>query len=289
MPLTTVLMLLIKTSLITLMVALGLELRLEELAVHRHRPWLILRVVLGSCLLVPLVALVLLQLPISEQMSAGARFGLALMALSPSAPLTLRKAGLRGGDAHEAAVMQVAAALLAVLSIPLLGDLFRSAHHLQGWDILPRQVALQVGLLQVVPLTCGLLLGRWRPGLRTRWARPVQRVAFLVTLLMVGVILIMVFPTLLSFIQGNLLGIGAMVFMTAAALGIGYALRGGSRGERLTAALVTSMRNPGLALLFAVTHGENVPGVKLAIVSYLFVTILATVPFLWWARQATTP
>jgi BASS family bile acid:Na+ symporter len=289
MPLTTVLILVIKTSLITLMVALGLELRLEELAMHRHRPWLILRVVLGSCLLVPLVALMVLMLPISQQMSAGARLGLALMALSPSAPLTLRKAGLRGGDAHEAAVMQVAAALLAVLSIPLLGDLFRTVYHLQGWDILPRQVALQVGLLQVVPLTCGLLLGRWRPGLRKRWARPMQKGAFLVTLLMVGLILSMVLPTLLTFIKGNLLAIAAMVFMTVAALGIGYALGGGSRAERLTASLVTSMRNPGLALLFAVTHGQNVPGVKLAIVTYLFVTIVATVPFLWWARQATTP
>ncbi|MEB3335362.1 MAG: transporter [Cyanobacteriota bacterium] len=289
MPLTTPLILVIKTSLITLMVALGLELRLEDLAVHRHRPWVILRVVLGSCLLVPLVALVVLLLPISQQMSAGARFGIALMALSPSAPLTLRKAGLRGGDAHEAAVLQVVAALLAVVSIPLLGDLFRATHHLRGWDILPRQVALQVGVLQVVPLASGLLLGYWRPDLRERWARPVQRAAFLVTLLMVALILAMVMPTLLTFIRGNLLAITAMVVMTGAALGIGYALGGDSRSERLTAALVTSMRNPGLALLFAVTHGKNVPGVKLAIVTYLLVTILATVPFLRWARQARTP
>ena len=285
MTLTTLLTLLIKTSLITLMVSMGLGLRLEELTKYRHRPWLILRVMLGSCVLVPLVALAVLKLPISQQMSAGARFGIALMALSPSAPLTLRKAGKQGGDHQLAALLQVAAALLAVVSIPLLGDLFRTAHHVQGWDIQPAQVALQVGLVQVLPLTGGLLLAHWRPDLGARWALPIQKIAFLVTLLVLGLILIMVLPTLLSFFIGNLLAVGVMVLMTAAALGIGYALGGGNRSERLTTALVTSMRNPGLAMLFAVTYGQNIEWVKWAIVTYLLVTILASIPFLRWARK----
>jgi BASS family bile acid:Na+ symporter len=285
MTLTTLLTLLIKTSLISLMVSMGLGLRVEQLANYRHRPWLILRVMLGSCVLVPLVALAVLKLPISQQMSVGARFGIALMALSPSAPLTLRKAGKQGGDHQLAALLQVAAALLAVVSIPLLSDLFRTAHQVQGWDIQPAQVALQVGLVQVLPLTGGLLLAHWRPDLGARWAQPIQNVASLVTLLVVGLILVMVLPTLLSFLIGNLLAIGAMVLMTAAALGIGYALGGGNRSERLTTALVTSMRNPGLAMLFAITYGQDIAWVKWAIVTYLLVTILASIPFLRWARK----
>jgi hypothetical protein len=54
-------------------------------------------------------------------------------------------------------------------------------------------------------------------------------------------------------------------------------------------ALVTSMRNPGLALLFAVTHGSGVTGLKLAIVTYLLVTILASIPFLRWAQHPIQP
>jgi BASS family bile acid:Na+ symporter len=287
MTLTALLIVLIKTSLISLMVALGLGLRLDELAKHRHRPWLILRVVLGSCVLVPLVALMVLQLPISDHMSAGARFGLALMALSPSAPLTLRKAGKQGGDHQLAALLQVAAALVAVVSIPLLSDLFRAAHHVRGWNIQPGQVALQVGIVQVLPLTIGLVVGHWRPDLGARWALPIQRISLLVTLIVVGLILLMVLPTVLSFASGNPQAIGAMVVMTAAALAIGYALGGGSQSERLTTALVTSMRNPGLAMLFAVTHGAAIEGVKVAIVTYVLVTILASIPFLRWARRAS--
>jgi BASS family bile acid:Na+ symporter len=284
MTLASLLILLTKTSLIALMVSLGLGLRAHELAVHQRRPWLVLRVVLGSCVLVPLVGLILLKLPISQQMSAGARLGIALMALSPSAPLTLRKAGARGGDAHLAAVLQVAAALVAVASIPLLSAVFRTVFDVRGWDIQPGPVALQVGLAQVLPLSAGLLLGHWRPELGARWAVPAQKLALLMNLILVGLILALVLPQLSGFLVANLPAIAVMGMMTAAALAIGYGLGGGSRDTRLTCALVTSMRNPGLALLFAVTHGQNVPGVKLAIVSYLLVTILASIPFLRWAQ-----
>jgi hypothetical protein len=44
------------------------------------------------------------------------------------------------------------------------------------------------------------------------------------------------------------------------------------------------MRNPGLALLFATTHGKDVSGIKLAILTYLLVTILGSIPFLRWSK-----
>jgi hypothetical protein len=96
----------------------------------------------------------------------------------------------------------------------------------------------------------------------------------------VALVLTMVSPKLLLFFQGNPLAIPTMVLMTAVALAIGYLLGGRNGEERTTTALVTSMRNPGLALLFAITHGRDIAGVKLAIASYLLVTILASIPFL---------
>jgi predicted Na+-dependent transporter len=281
---TTLLIVLIKISLITLMVGLGLGLQLDALKGFTHRPWLILRVLLGTCVLVPLAALLLLKLPFTLQMSPGARFGIALMALSPSAPLTLRKAELQGGNRHMAALLQVAAALLAILSIPLLTDVFRAVYRVEGWDIQPRDVALQVALVQVLPLTIGLVLRRLFPRFGARWALPIQKAAFLVNLAVVALVLTMVSPKLLLFFQGNPLAIPTMVLMTAVALAIGYLLGGRNGEERTTTALVTSMRNPGLALLFAITHGRDIAGVKLAIASYLLVTILASIPFLRWSK-----
>ncbi|MBM5815559.1 MAG: transporter [Cyanobacteria bacterium K_Offshore_surface_m2_239] len=280
-------LLLIKISLISLMIALGLQLRPHQLMAQQRRPWLVLRVVLGSCVLVPLVALLLLKLPWALQLSPGARLGIALMALSPSAPLTLRKAGAKGGDANLAAVLQVVAALLAVVSIPLLSDLFRAVFQVRGWDLRPGPVALQVGLVQVLPLSVGLLLGRWKPELGARWAAPMQSIALGINLTVVGIILVQVLPKLSAFLARNPLVIPAMAAMTAAALALGYGLGGADRNERLTCAVVTSMRNPGLALLFAASHGSTVPGLKLAIVTYLLVTLLGSIPFLRWANRPT--
>lgn len=73
------------------------------------------------------------------------------------------------------------------------------------------------------------------------------------TLIVVGLVFGLVLPQLVSFLRAKLLAIGAMVAMT-------------------TAALVCSMRNPGLAL-------------KLAIVTYLLVTLLVSIPFLRWPQR----
>lgn len=288
MTLTTLLLLMVKTSLIILMVGLGLGLQLDALADFRRRPWLILRVLVGTCVLVPLVALLMLKVSATFPMSPGARFGIALMALSPSAPLTLRKAHLQGGDRHLAALLQVAAALIAILSIPILTDVFRASFQVAGWDIQPTQVAKQVAVVQVIPLAAGLLVRHWFPEVGARWSLPIQRGSFLVNIGLLGMVLVMVLPKLVPFLRSNVAALAVSAMMTASALAIGYLLAGDGREERTTTALVTSMRNPGLALLFAITHGREVYGVKMAIITYLIVTILASIPFLRWSKSQST-
>ena len=85
--------LLVKLTLFSIMFALGLGLQLDALQQVRQRPALFLRVLVGSCFLVPLAALLLLKLPVAQLLSVPGRLAIALMAVSPSAPLTLRKAG----------------------------------------------------------------------------------------------------------------------------------------------------------------------------------------------------
>ncbi|QNI70052.1 bile acid:sodium symporter [Cyanobium sp. NS01] len=274
-------------TLFAIMFALGLGLQPQALGQIRRRPALVLRVLIGSCVLVPLVplvALVLLKLPLSAALSPPVRFGIALMAISPSAPLTLRKAGKQGGDHQLAAVLQACAAVAAIVSIPLLADLFRASFGIEGWDIGPRQVAMQVSLAQVLPLLAGLLLRRWRRGLVERLEGPLNKLANGLFLLLVLVVLIRVGPALLPFVGANLPALGFMAVMVATALVIGSLAAGPAPGESLTVALVTSMRNPGLALVFATTYGAGMPAIKLAVLAYLLVTVLLSAPFLRWQK-----
>ena len=85
--------LLIPAALFAIMFALGLGLSWDSVQMVKDRPGLWIRLLLGTCLLVPLVALGLLNLPLSHALSGPSRFAIALMAICPSAPLSLRKAG----------------------------------------------------------------------------------------------------------------------------------------------------------------------------------------------------
>jgi BASS family bile acid:Na+ symporter len=82
------------------------------------------------------------------------------------------------------------------------------------------------------------------------------------------------------FASANLAGLLLMVPLVLLSLAAGYLVAGEGRERRITAALVTSMRNPGLALLLASRFAPQLPGVKIAILAYVLVTVLVSVPVL---------
>ena len=76
-----------------------------------------------------------------------------------------------------------------------------------------------------------------------------------------------------------------MVLMALTSLLIGWTLGGGRSGHGMTTSLVTAMRNPGLALLFASRHGEALSGLGLAILLYALVTLVVSLPVVWLTRH----
>ena len=277
--------LVVAPALFTVMLALGLRLRPQALLQWRHRPALPLRVLLGSCVLVPLLALLLLQLTRSWPIPPAARYAIALMGLCPSAPLALRKAGATGGDRQLAALLQVSAALIAIVSVPLLAEAFRASFAVAGWTIRPMDVARQVGQVQVLPLLAGLLLRHWQPQLAERLERPLNAVANLLLVLLLLVVLLKAGPILLATLPRHPAGLLAMLLLISASLLMGRLLGGWHGCEGVSTALVTAMRNPGLALLFATHHGANLPGLKVWILAYVLVTLLASIPLARQSRQ----
>lgn len=272
--------LLIAATLLTLMFSLGLGLHVGVFRQLRQRPMLCLRVLIGTCVLVPLVALLLLHSPAAAQLSRPVKFAIALMAICPSAPLTLRKAALKGGDRDLAALLQLLAAAAAIVSVPLLADLFRDIFKVSGWDVNAGEVARQVLLAQGLPLGLGMLVRHRWPALAERWARPIDRFAMLLLLVLTVAVLLISSPVLARFLADNAGGLPLMALMVLVALVIGWFLSGRGLGERTTIALVTSMRNPGLAMLLASIHAGGMAGLKLSILIYLLLTILLTIPFL---------
>jgi predicted Na+-dependent transporter len=282
---TTAITLFIGLTLFSTMLSLGLSLRTEELRRWADQPALPLRVLLGSCLLVPLLALLLLHSPWNQLLQPPDRFAIALMALCPSAPLALRKARKAGGDHQLAALIQVGAALTAIVSVPLLAVLFRRSFGVEGWQVHPLDVALQVGKVQVLPLLLGVALRHWRQELASRIEAPLNRVAGVSLLLLFALVLVLAAGPLLSYVPTRLPAVLMMALLAGAALLIGTAMAGPGSAHGTTTALVTAMRNPGLALLFANRHGQELIGVKAGILVYVLATVLVSVPLMQRARR----
>jgi BASS family bile acid:Na+ symporter len=277
--------LLIAATMVTLMFSLGLGLHVGVFNRLRQRPFLCLRVLIGSCVLVPLVALLLLRSPVTADLSRPVRIAIALMAICPSAPLTLRKASRQGGDRDLAALLQLLAAATAIVSVPLLADLFRDVFRVSGWDVQPTEVGRQILLAQGLPLGLGMVVRRRWPRRAERWAHPLERIAMLFLLVLVLAVLAISAPLLAGFLSDNLTALPLIALMVLAALTIGWFVSGPGLEERTTIALVTSMRNPGLALLLASIHASGMAGLKLSILIYLLLTIVLTFPFLRMRRR----
>jgi BASS family bile acid:Na+ symporter len=271
---------LIPLTLFTLMLGLGLGIPLDAFQQWRRHWPLILRVELATCLLVPLVAWLLLSTPPAQGLSVEARHGIALMAACPSAPLILRKAGKSGGHVAVAGLLQVAAAVLSIVTVPALARLGELVFGVAGWDVPARQVALQVGQVQLLPLVVGVVLRRCFPGPMARIQGPLDRLANLLLALLVVALLVKTLPLLVPFVLANGAAVLLILLLVLLSLGMGYAAAGEGRDRRITAAAVTSMRNPGLALLLASTYAPHIPGAKLAILLYLLVTVVVGSPLL---------
>jgi hypothetical protein len=280
---------LVTATIVTLMFSLGLGLKPYPVLL-RDRPAFFWRVLLGTCVLVPLAGLALVLMPLYGLLSRPVWVAMALMLACPSAPLILFRVRSSGGTAELAARLQIGAALLAIVTVPLMEVIFRSGAALRGlelvsWGITPSQVAGQVLRVQVLPVLAGVLLGQWQPELARRCSRALGGLATVLLILMLLALLLLSGPQLLPFLQHNLVGLVGMAVLSVLSLAVGYGLAGSDPLERRTVALVTGMRNTGLAAQLALTFGKGLPGLVPGILAYVLITVIVTTLYLKWQQR----
>lgn len=243
----TWLVLLVAAALFTVMLSLGLMLGREQIAAALQR-----RVVLAALLfavVVPVPALAVLFVKLLGVKGAAAA-GILLMAISPGAPVALRRAIEAGGHSAFAPALHLAIVVSAVATVPaslvILDALFE-----KDLTVSPLDVARQVFFAQLLPLGLGATLRSLRPALAARVAPGLTRASNLLLLGTAAVLLVVLWRMLED--------IGWMPFMagiglSACALAVGAAFAGKDARVRPAGAVAAAMRNPGLALLIATVN-----------------------------------
>ena len=168
-----------------LMLSLGVNQSLVDLVAFWQRQGALLRSLLAVVVLFPVVVFILLKL---FPMPGGVVSGLAILAAVPGAPVTYKRSALAGGDSVYTSNLHLTLALLTLIVTPLILSIFYGQFDLElEGKITVLQIARQVAVVQFLPIGIGLLLQRVGPRFLERIHKPLEQLAHLAFLAIVGI------------------------------------------------------------------------------------------------------
>jgi len=271
-------LILVKVTIFTLMLALGVNVAPGRLLAIGRSPTVLLRSLLAVVVLVPAaVGLLLWLLALPREVATG----LAVLAAAPGAPLTTMRARMAGGTIPYTASLQLSLAVLAVLVTPLLLGVFYWIFDLATENVTPAEIARQVAIVQLLPVAIGLLLQRFAPRITAVVGKPLMQLANGLFLLLVLLLLVPAFRILVHF---GMLPILTIVVMVAASLAIGHGLGGSDPHERASLSVACIARNIGLALLIAGLSDAQKQLVP-TLIAYMIVGAVVAVPYSLWSKR----
>ena len=258
----------------TVMFTLGLGIAIAEFRWVLGRPALVARGLFAVLVAVPAIALVVTR---ALDLPRMADIGIVLMAISPGAPVALRRSLDAGGHRAFAPALQIMVALLAVVSMPLSIAALNVVYD-GAASIAPARLAQQVFVAQLLPLALGMALRHFAAARAARMEVVLNRIA---KWLLIALVVLALIDASQAVVGAGLRIALAVALVTAGALAVGHVLGAPAPATRTAVAITSAARNPGLAFLVATLNGAP-PEVGRAVLSYLIVSALTIVPYAWW-------
>jgi len=276
--------LLVTTTLIEMMFAVGLGTTLGELLAAIRQWRLTIRVTVANYLLVPAVAVALLLAFRAKPMAAA---GILILAVCPGAPYGPPFTAIaRGSVATSVGWMVMLAATSALIAPLLLSVLLPLTSGDARLDIDALRLAGTLLLSQLAPLCAGLAVRARRPNLAARMLPKANGISKILNVATVGLILGVQYRTLLDIRWTAFAGMFAGMFaLLVASLAAGWLLGGPSREIRKTLAITTSLRNAAVGMVIASSSFPGTPALT-AVLAYALVDVLGSLAIaLWWGRR----
>jgi BASS family bile acid:Na+ symporter len=270
---------LVRLTLFLLMFSLGLDFTLQQFLAFWRKPGFVLRALISTLVVFPLLVVVILQFATLPQ---SAIIGLVVLAAAPGAPLMTRRITMAGGDFHLGTNLQITLAALAVITTPLILMLFDRALADIHLGISPRQVALNVAIVQGLPMGLAMLLSHYRPGLATAVALFVGKAANILFMILAVLLLVTGFDLVIEAGWRANLVISIVVVMALAA---GHLLGGPDKQTRTALAIATIARNMGLAVFITVLSGSEKHELAV-LIAYMIIGFTLAVPYNLWRRHS---
>ncbi len=273
------LLIFVKITIFSLMLAIGSNLCFEEMLSLWRKPALLFRALLAVVVLVPLVVIVLLKL---FNLPPEVMTGLALLAASPGAPLTTKRAQMAGCRFSYSASFQLTLAILAVCVTPITLEIFVTLFENISEKVTILEVTRQVIMVQLLPVSIGLLLQKFVPKFAENIAQPLNFIAnslFFVLVVLAGILGIPLFFKVWG------LPMVVITIMVIASLIIGHSLGGNNDDTRPILAISCIARNVGLALFIAILNNVEQKVIPTLIAYVILGAFLGSFYSIWNKRK----
>jgi BASS family bile acid:Na+ symporter len=186
------------------------------------------------------------------------------------------------GDVDYVFGLFAASSLLAIVLAPLTVA-FIGVFWARQFSVAPLAIAKIIALTVVVPLALGMLVRRMTPAIAERASPLADRIGILLLIGGMVPLIVKVWPAMVSLI-GNGTGLAIIAF-TGVGLALGHVLGGPDSEHRTVLALATATRHPGVALTIAAGNFPDEKLVAPALMLYVLVSAIVSVPYVLWRRK----
>jgi BASS family bile acid:Na+ symporter len=240
---------------ITSMLAMGLSLTVGQIVEPLRNVRLVILALLANFVLVPILALLILQV---IDLDEGLATGLILLATAAGAPFLPKLAQVAKGNMAFSVGLMVLLMVVTIIYMPIFLPLF-----LQGVEVNPLEIARSLVIMMLIPLAAGLFIkARYEPTAEALYPHMSQTSTVALVLLMISA-LVLNFSSLVGVIGTGAI-IAILVFLLVAFV-LGYFLGGSDRGIRSVLGLGTAQRNLAAAMVVAGQNFSDDPNVLVMI------------------------
>lgn len=240
-----IVMLALQLSIMSTVFGFGLKATTADLLYLIRRPALLARSLVAVFVIMPVVAVALVELFAFPQ---PAEIVLIALAISPVPPLLPKKETKAGGHASYGLGLMAMLALVSIVVVPVAAAILER-YFGRPLTMPPGAIAAVVLKSALGPLAAGMVVRAVSPMVAKRLERVVNLIVKLLMPASIVTLLVAALPAMWAFIGSST--VLAMAMFTVAGLAIGHLLGGPDPDHAVVLGLSTACRHPAIAFGFA--------------------------------------
>jgi BASS family bile acid:Na+ symporter len=269
----------VSASIFLTVLGIGLSATWRDTTFLLRERGLLFRSLLSMFVVMPVIVAVVAQL---SNLPEAVKIALVAIAIAPVPPILPRRELKAGGHSGYAVGLLAVGALIAIVYVPLAVEILDRIFGRHG-DVSPLTIGKIVLITILAPLLIGMAVRQWAPRAAEKGAGPVLAIGMI---LLVAACIPLLMATWRAIVA--LFGDGTVLIIALVAAGgllLGHALGGPRPEDRIVLALSTASRHPAVALAAATSGVMETKSELAAILLYVVVSVLVSLPYVMWRRR----